>query len=532
MTGASADPCGIVQQVTIGKSGLVVVLLPVVLLSLARCERAVVPGVPHKGGDGTLRAAMVGEPASLNPNVGPDELAMLVGQNLFNKLVSVTADGSILPDLAERWEESADGLTYTFHLRSGVRWHDGRAFSAEDVRHTFTRLPQDSSNRELAARVAGVQVIDARTVAIRLRQPWAAFIPTLAWYGASILPGHVYGGASWIDHPANVKPIGTGPFRLKEWTPGARITLEKNGDYFGQGPFVDTVEYLIAASGEAATGLVLDRKADVLIGRPPASRIPELSRLSHVRVLTMPGEGRSYLGFNLRRRPFGDLRVRRAINMAVDRRAFVNEALSGIGIPAVGFYTPAVAWAYNAAARVPGFDLAGARRLLASAAPGGVAGTLLCAATMSRVADDLAGQLSRAGVTLRVDAVAPKEYFERLLRTRDFDVAFVSGSQGPDPDNLSSRFGSDGTQQFMGYSNAEVDAQLAAAARDSDVTRRARAYFRVQELLARDLPIAPLSESVRVTIFRAGLRGLPQDDARGIVPDFSFSLLRLPAEPR
>jgi peptide/nickel transport system substrate-binding protein len=501
-----------------------------VLLSLAfaaACRTDAPPNAGAKGGDGILSLAMAGEPSSLNPNPGPDELAMIVGQNIFSRLVALTSDGSIVPDLAERWVESEDGLTYTFHLRRDARWHDGRPFVAEDVRQTFARVPEESGNRDLASRLAGVDAIDDHTVAIRLKAPWSAFIASLGWYGTSILPAHVYGASAWRDHPAKVQPIGTGPFRFKSWIRGSRVVLEKNAEYFGPGPYADGAEFLFAATPDEAVQMVVDGRAHVLIGRPPTGRIHELSRTPGLRVISAPAEGRSYLGFNLRRAPFDDPRVRRGINLAIDRRALIDRALSGVGTPAVGFYTPAVSWAYNGQARAPEHDPAAARRLLSSAVPASYVGSLLCPASLSTFAAEIVRQLSAAGLRLRVAAVPMRDYMERLMRTRDFDVAVITGSQGPDPDNLATRFGSSGAFQFMGYRSAEVDEALERGARESDVVARARAYFRVQEILAEDLPIAPLTESVRVTVFRDGLRGLPHDDARSLVGDYTFNLVRL-----
>jgi ABC-type transport system substrate-binding protein len=147
-------------------------------------------------------------------------------------------------------------------------------------------------------------------------------------------------------------------------------------------------------------------------------------------------------------------------------------------------------------------------------------------------AEEIRRQLGLVGLRVRLEAVAAPEYFKRLLVTHDFDMAVTAGSQGPDPDNLAARFGSSGSQQFMGYSNPELDARLAEGARQSDVVLRAQAYFRAQEILAEDLPIAPLTESVRITVFRDGVTGLPQEGARGLVGEYAFPLVRLRAETR
>lgn len=507
---------------------------PLIILAtaslLAGCAEQTTATRGAKGGDGTLRLSFIGEPQTLNPNLGPDELALVVGQNIFNRLVSLAPDGSILPELATNWEPSADGLAYRFHLRNDVAWHDGRPFTSEDARATLERVRQESSNREVARRIAAVTAPGRHTVEITLSEPWAAFLPSFAWYGTSILPAHVYGDRPWADHPANLRPIGTGPFKLVTWEPGRRIVLEKNDGYFGAGPYVDRVEYLLADTPDEAVDLLLAGRADLLVGRPSAGRLPELTRASHLQVATSPADGRTYLAFNLRRHPFGDERVRRAVNMAIDRRALVENGLAGIGAPALGFYTPAVAWAYNEHARVPDFDPAAARRVLAALVPRDFSAVLVSvdAGSARTLSIELAKELQRVGLDIRVEHEPPAAYFQKVLGDKDFDLTLLSGAQGPDPDNLALRFGSNGVYQVMGYANADLDRALTRGARSSDLSVRADAYRQVQEILAADLPIAPLVETVRVTVFRKGLRGLPQEDARGLVPEFTYNLVRMP----
>jgi peptide/nickel transport system substrate-binding protein len=488
-----------------------------------------------KGGDGVLRLSLPGEPRSLNPNTAPlDEYSLLLGQNIFSKLVSLADDGGVLPEAAERWDESADGRTYTFYIRPGIRFHDGRPLTAEDVRTTFARITE-SSNSEVGQRVANVQAPDASTVVITLKTPWAAFIPTLGWFGTSILPAHVYANVAWRDNPANMRPIGSGPFKFKSWEPGRRIVLEKNADYFGQGPYVDELEYVITPSAAAGVQLLLDGRTDYLLGRAPAAMVAELSRTAGIRVSASPSDGRAYLAFNMRRAPFTDLRARRAVNLAIDRRRIIDRVLSGIGTPAVGFYTPSVAWAYNGNARAPEHDPAQAKRLLTEItrllpAPPTITFTFpgQPKASPSALGAEIIQQLQEVGLRVRPQPIPIREYLERLQTERDFDIVVLTGNQGPDPDSLVARFGSAGSMQVMGYANADLDAVLAKGGRQLDPTARASAYFRAQEILAADLPIVPLYETVRVTVFREGIRGLPHEDAQGLVPDYTFNLVRLP----
>lgn len=502
---------------------------------LAACVDRPAPERGPKGGDGVFRLSLAGEPRSLNPNVAPiDEYALIVGQNIFSKLVALAEDGNVLPDAAERWDRSADRRTYTFHLRGGIRFSDGHPLTAEDVRATFARI-SESPNTEIGQRIERVQAVDPSTIQITLKAPWAAFIPTLGWFGTAILPAHVYGNAAWRDHPANRQPIGSGPFKLKTWEPGRRIVLEKNPDYFGQGPYVDELEFVITASPAAGLQLLADRRVDYLVGRAPSAAVARLSQTRGIHVSTAPSDGRAYLAFNLRRPPFNELRARRAVNAALDRHRIIDRVLGGIGTPAVGFYTPSVPWAYNGAARAPAHDPAEAKRLLADvvrAAPGANRITFAYpgqpAAPPSALGLEIIAELEAIGFTVRPVRIAPGLYLDWLQRARDFDAVVLTGNQGPDPDTLSARFGSAGSMQIMGYANRDLDAVLARGREEADPSARAAAYFRAQEILAADLPIAPLYETVRVSVFREGIRGLPSEDARGLTPDYTFNLVRLP----
>jgi ABC-type transport system substrate-binding protein len=509
------------------------VFLVFLLLAVA-CAQVESPKGEVKGGDGVLRLSLAGEPHTLNPNVAPiDEYALIVGQNIFSKLVSRADDGTVLPDIAERWTEADDGRSYTFYIRPGIRFHDGTPLTGEDIRSTFARIGE-SPNTELAQHIDGVDVDADRSVTVRLKTPWAAFLPTLAWYGAAILPAHVYGRTPWKDNPANKAPIGSGPFRFKSWEPGRRIVLEKFPQFFGQGPYVDEVEYAITPTTTDAVRLLQEGRVDMMVGRPPAELIRELAKTPGLRVTASPTDGRAYLAFNVRRPPFSDIRLRRAVNLALDRRALIDKALSGYGTPAFGFYTPAVAWAYNGDARVPPRDIATARRLIAEVQPSKPLVFPFSGAPGAPppLVTEIRRQLSDAGLRIAARPVPPAEFLPRLLGGLDFDLVVLAGIQGPDPDTMTARYGSAGSMQVMGYANPDLDAVLARGGALANPLSRAAAYFRAQEILAADLPIAPLYETIRIAVFRDGLRGLPAEDARGLIADYAFNLIRLPRAGR
>lgn len=508
------------------------VLLVVLPLLWTACGRQPPSPLEAKGGGGELRVVLPAEPTELDPNSSRDEITHLVAPNLYSRLLMLDADSRLHPDLAESWEAGQGGLLYTFHLRPGVRWHDGRPFEASDVRWTLAQLARHPAFAgEAVRRITRVETPDEHTVIVHLREPWAPFLSTLAGLGTFILPRPHEGPR----RPAGALPVGTGPFRFVEWIPGRRLVLAANPSFFRPGPFLDRVVYTFEPDPNRGPELLITGRADYVVQRPSPALLPRLARDPRLRVLTSPSDNRYYLAFNLRRRPFDDPRVREAINRALDRPALLERALYGYGAPGFGFYTPAVAWAYDPAARAPGLDLARARALLDAAGlrpdSRGIRLKLVLSgppiAPYREIAGVVAEQLRAVGISVRLEQISSHRWMERVLQRHDFELTLIGGNQGPDPENLNLRFGSRGTTQIMGYANGQLDAVLSEGARALDLARRARAYFRAQEILARDLPIAPLAEGVQVTIYRRGVTGLPRVEARGLVPDYDFSLVRV-----
>lgn len=496
-------------------------VVPALLLSACQPREPSSSALSVTGRGGELRVLIPGEPQGFDPNLPGNEIAQLLAPSLFSTLVTLDTDGRLLPDLAESWEVRDGGRTYVFHLREGILWHDGRPFGSGDVRFTLERVKaQHSISYEAIRRISGVETPDERTVVLRLGEPWAPFLSTLAWGGTYVLPRHRPSLGS--------RPIGTGPFSFGEHIRGERIVLEASPRFHRPGPFLDRVIFLVTPDSSRAAERLLRGEADFTLTRIPLGLVPRLERDPELRVLTGPSSARIFCAFNLRRPPLGDVRVREAINRAIDRGALVREALFGYGAPGLGFYTPAVAWAYNGNAHVPPMDRERARALLAEA--GARQALDLVVPAMSPV-DEMGAllreQLAEVGLAVRVTSLPFNDWVDRVIRRRDFDLTLMAARQGPDPENLSFRFGSKTANPNLGYANPELDAALAAGAAAMDLERRARSYYRAQEILARDLPIAPLAEGVTVQAFRRNVRGLPHAEGHGLVPTRDFSLVRV-----
>lgn len=523
----------------VGRAAALLSLVIALALAAAGCgDRArPSPGGAGKRKGGELRVLIPFEPASLAPNDFKDESQVFLAPNLFSKLVTLDTDLRLLPDLATGWTVADGGLTYTFALREEVRWHDGRPFTSADVRWTFEQTARRQSlAQEALAKILRIETPDDHRIVLRLRQPWAPFLTILAGEGPYIVPRP--GGQAAAAAPGS--PVGTGPFRFVEWVRGDHITLEAHRGFHRPGPFLDRVTFRFEPDVARGAALLLTGAADYFVGRPALPQVLELARDPRVRVLSRPSSMRYYCGFNLRHPVLRDLRVRTALNLAIDRVRLVRQALLGFGTPAQGFYTPSVAWAYNAAAEVPPFAPERAAALLDEAglrpdAAGVRLRLRLVAADLppfAEVAEEIRRQLAPLGVRIELELLPPPTLFDKLLTERDFDLGLIAGNQGPDPVSLSTRFGSRGPAQFMGYSSPELDAALDAGAATVEIPERARAYFRAQEILARDLPILPLAEGVSLAIARPGVVGLPQTEARGLVAHHEYSLVRIQTAPR
>jgi peptide/nickel transport system substrate-binding protein len=450
--------------------------------------------------------------------------------------VTLDADYRVIPDLATRWDISADGLSYTFYLAKNVKWHDGQPFTSADVKWTMETIAREKGiAQDVANRVTAIETPDTTTVILRLKEPLASFVPSLAWYGTFILPKHVYEGSDWSKNPANEKPVGTGAFKFVEWVKGDHVTAVANKDYFKRGPFLDQVIWRFQTSSALAPDLIVKGDVDYSVVTPPRERVAELQKALGVMIKTFASTNRYYLAFNLRRKPLDDVRVRKAINMAVDRSAILSRAFVGLGTPGIGFYTPGIPWAYNPNAQAPAYDFAGAEKLLDEAgvkrATDGIRfKSVLIAQSVSPfkdVAQIVQEQLRAVGIAVDLTLPAPADVEKRVYQQKDFDLWVNNGSHGPDPENLYLRFGSTGSFAPTGYASAEFDAAMADGGRQTKVEDRAKAYFRAQEILARDLPLAPLVDHAYILLARANVTGLGYIEARGLVTFQDYSLVRV-----
>lgn len=510
--------------------------------SLGRATAAPGRQAEEKGGSGTLIVCQAGDPLSFNPNFQVDDSGFLAACNIYSMLVTLDGNYDILPELAESWEVSDDGLAITFNLTAGAVWHDGEPVTATDVKYSIEEIAANDGAPASSFFTAldSVEAVDDTTVALNLTAPSAGLIGFLGWYGTFILPAHIYEGTDWTTNEANQAPVGSGPFRFVAYTPGASIDLEANLEYFADGPYLDRLLLQIIPDANTALQALLNGEIDLMYSpSPPLSQLPTLEQTPGIVVAEQIFPSVYYLGFNLTTEPTSDHAVRLALAQAIDRDQIVSVALAGNSTPATTFYTSVIAWASNTDpdAAVPAFDLEAAAAGLDEAGFPVVDGARFTLVfpyfTDSPEYGDIAAvvreQLRAVNVECELVALEIGAFGDRM-EAGDFDIGLTNGFQGPDPANLRIRVGEGGSINVWGYVNEDVETLFDEGDALSDQAERAEVYFELQRILAEDLPILPLANVVVPYPHTDRASGFYFGDARGQAGLNRFVLARLEAE--
>ena len=479
---------------------------------------------------GSLVVIHWGDPKSFNPDSQVDDALFAIASQIFNKLVDLDVNYNVIPELAESWEVAPNGSTFIFHLVRNATWHDGYPFTSADVKYTLESIKKYKGVMYSFLRMSdliSVDTPDNYTVIVRYSKPFPAFLGFLAWYGTFILPEHIYNKTEykdWMDPkiPALTKPIGTGPFKFVEYVKGDHVTLEANPNYFKGRPCLDRVVFKIVPDPTAALQSFLAGEGDVLNNRPPTTEIPRINSTPGVIVEMRPVPSRWYIAFNLLNPILADLRMRLAIAYAINRTELVQKAENGYGYPAEGMYTPAIKWAYNPNATLPPYDPAKANALLDELGykmgpdgyrytPNGTRLTLrftiFTGAESEAIASLIKDQLKKVGIDIKIEEYEIAAWEDKVVKKRDFDLAMLDGFQGPDPDNMRSRFGPGAYLNMANYSNPEFGKLLDEAASEPNPEKRKELYWKAQEIMARDLPYLPLVDLVAFFIYRTSFHG-------------------------
>lgn len=461
---------------------------------------------PRTGGAAVV--AVSGDPGHFNPAISTAGPLHAVADSLYNGLVALDRAGDPVPDLARSWEVAPDGRTVTFRLADGVRWHDSRPFTSADVRFSFEEVLFKFHARARAGLAPAVEAVDApdpATVVFRLRRPHPALLRQLDVTEAPIVPRHVHAGTDPMQSPANLKPVGTGPFKLESYRRDEEVVLVRNTDYFKPGlPRLDRLIFRIVPDAATQVNAFLAGEVDVLSRVTPI----DLQRLRGRPVTvvdTTAGPGGANcvmtLAFNLNRPVLADLRVRRALALAIDRRQMLERVVFGQGRVASAPIASGIGWAH-----APGLldgiavDPAAANRLLdeAGLARGadGVRATfdILHFPAFARYSELMRQNLAAVGIALNVRMLDQAAFAPAVFTDRAFDLALISYCNGTDPEIGVRRMvhsTSIGTVPFSNAAHvrdAEVDRLFDLAGASVDEAVRGEAYRAAQRRIVELLP--------------------------------------------
>ncbi len=463
---------------------------------------------------GTVNFLLDSAPTNLDPRIGADAYSEHVDGLIFSSLVARDAKMKVIPDLAQSWD-MPDPLTYIFHLRRGVKFHDGRPLTSADVKFTLDSILSGSmktTKRQAYKLVTSVEAPDDDTVVIRLSEPYASLLWNLTAPGIGIVPRG--SGAEMAQHP-----IGTGPFRFVSATTDEDIVLERNENYFGGAPKIERLRMRIVPDAIVRALELRKGSADATINSLTPDMVVTLAKEHGLAAVIDPGSTMAYLAFNFEDPILAKREVRQALAYATDRATIIKYLLRGQARPAQSLLPPNH-WAFDADVQQYDYDPARAEKLLDEAGfPRGADGVRMRLALKTSTdeftrltSEAIADQWKRVGVRLELRPLEFATFYSDITRGsfQMYTLRWVGGNN--DPDLFESVFSSKkmppvGSNRGH-YKNPQLDALLDQARVEMDQAKRKEILARVQEIVARDEPYINLWYVDNVCVHRDRLTGI------------------------
>ncbi|MCS7151359.1 MAG: peptide-binding protein [Endomicrobia bacterium] len=458
---------------------------------------------------------LLGEPTYLNPVLASDSASAAINSLVYNGLVKYDKDLSLIGDLAEKWSISKDGKEIVFYLRKDVRWHDGEKFTAYDVNFTYEKIIDPkvktpySSDFELITKCI---VIDQYTIKFIYKEP---YIPALESWGIGIIPKHIFDNSKYDfnSHPANKKPVGTGPYKFLKWVTDEKIELIANEDYFEGRPYIQKYVFRVIPDQSVQFLELLNESIDSMNLTPEQFyAYPEFFK--NYNKFSYPSFSYTYLGFNLKHPLFKDKKVRQAIAHAINKQEIISGVLLGKGKPATGPFPPQ-SWAYNEDVKDYEYNLEKAKELLKQAGwkfnieenilqqevlIDGKSKNVNFEFTLitnqgnkirQLVAEIIQQQLKKVGIKVNIQILEWSIFINNYIVPRNFDAVILGWSLSRDPDQYSIWHSSQrepGRYNFVNYVNPEVDKLLELGRKEYNFDNRKKIYKKIHKIIHRDIP--------------------------------------------
>ncbi len=450
---------------------------------------------------GAINAGVQLEPPNLDPTSGAAAaIDEIVYANVFEGLTRINEDGSVSPLLAESWTVSTDGLVYNFDLRRDVAFHDGSAFDADDAVFTLNRAKApDSTNaqRPIFELIENITATNKYAVRVTLKEPLGAFTTYLGWGDAVIVAPE-----STATNASN--PIGTGPFKFQRWRKGASATLVRNDNYWGARPALDQINFIFIPDPTAAFASLMAGDVDGFPNYPAAENLGLIERDQRFKIVTGTSEGEMILAINNGKAPFNDIRVRRALNHAVDKNAVIDAGLFGYGT-AIGSHFPPHHPSYEDLTGLYPYDPAKARLLLAEAGyPNGFATTLTLPppAYARRGGEIIAAQLEAVGIKVEIRNIEWAQWLDQVFTNKNYDLTIVSHTEPLDIDIYAR------ANYYFNYRNGQFNSVIDALRREAGPAQRDALYREAQSIIANDAVNVFIASSPKIAVWNKDVAGV------------------------
>jgi peptide/nickel transport system substrate-binding protein len=463
------------------------------------------PTMTRAQGGGNLVVQVATEPPGLDLIASPaSAIAAVVHYNIQECLVKVDRNGKLVPWLAERWH-TADNRNYTFFLKKGVHFHNGRELKAADVKFVFDRAANPETKHHQMARyqnIANIIVKDDYTVTLTLKDVDASFLLTMARQGSVIYPREA-------AETLKSEPVGTGPFRLQEWVRGDRIVLVKNPDYHVKGlPKLERVTYRFIPDPNAALAALKAGDIDAAMFGIGPEAIPDLQKDARFQVIIGETTNDVILAMNNSKKPYSDVRVRRAITHAIDKPEIVKAAMFGFGRVLGSNVDPLNPYFVDMSKAMP-YDPAKAKKLLAEAGyPNGFDAVLRVAPQYYytvRTGEVIVSQLAKVGVKVKIEQIEWGQWLSRVWKEADYDLTIIGHAEPWDINNYAN------PKYYYRWDNAQFQELFKKSEVTVDDKARRELYVQMQKMLADEAPAVWLYIHPRLAVTKKGLQGLWKD---------------------
>ncbi|GBU15640.1 ABC transporter substrate-binding protein [Polaromonas sp.] len=475
---------------------------------------------------GTLTAIVQPEPTTLMLGLNQQGNTMYVAGKIYQGLLTYDAQFKPQPSLAKSWKSSSDGLTYTFELQSDVKWHDGHTFSAADVVFSvdkFLREVHPRTRLVINKYMKSVKALDDLTVEFILKEPFSPFMSLFVVDGMPMVPKHIYEGTDFRTNSANQTPIGTGPFKFKEWKKGSQIVLTRNPDYWQKGkPYLDEIVFRVIPDATARAAAFEKGNVQVLRGGDVDNiDIKRIKAMPNVEMTTKGWEMYSPLAFmvmNQRKPPFNNINVRQAVMHAINRKFVVDNIFFSLGKVATGPIASTTMY-YDKNVAHYDFDLKRARALIQESGVDVAASpikilSLPYGSVWDRLSEYTKLSLEMVGFRVEIDKVDASDWAKRMSDF-NFDLSFNFTYQYGDPAlGVARHYVSNNAVKGspfvnnQGYSNPKVDELFSTAAASRQPELRQKLYSQVQTLLVNEVANGALFEMEYATLYRKNIKSL------------------------